>query len=195
MALTLLAVAISALAAYLSGPWWGAPSTRRQRLAAGGLTLLLGAASSVVLRHAVDVWWIAPMVALLAVVAVVDAVHQIIPNRLVALTAVWAVAARGYYGHWLDAALVAAGVFVFYLAVHLITRGGLGMGDVKFSAVLGLALGYPDGLVGVVLGMWAAGLYALFVLIVRRRQRNQFMALGPFLALGGLVGLVLMLHA
>ncbi|MDA8207053.1 MAG: A24 family peptidase [Thermaerobacter sp.] len=194
MALTAAAVLACALLVYASGPWWGAPATRADRLWAAGLTVIVGLGTGWVFMRPGDIEWFAPFVGLLAVVAVVDRTHQIIPNRLVALMGVWAIAARFHYGHWLSAALVAVAVFLFYLAVNLISHGGLGMGDVKFSAVLALALGYPAGLVSVVLGIWTAGLYALALLLLSRRRRNQLMALGPFLALGGLVGLVDMLR-
>lgn len=194
MALIVLVSFLCALGVYFSGRWWGAPVLPKHRWVAAILTMVVGAAVGMALPHATDVGWFMPMIALLAVIAVVDRVYQIIPNRLVILTAMWAVAARLHYGHWLSAALVAGGVFAFYLAVNVVTRGGLGMGDVKFSAVLALALGYPVGIISLVFGMWAAGIYAAFLLLTRRRQKNQLMALGPFLAIGGLAGLILMLR-
>ena len=192
MALNELAAVVTAVLVYLAGPFWGAPATRRQRIAAALAVGVLGTAAGLIFRVA-DLWWVMPMIGLLAIVAVVDWIHQIIPNRLVALIAVWALAARLLYGHWLGAAIVAAGMFLFYLLVNLASRGGLGMGDVKFAAVVALALGYPAALFSMVLAMWAAGFYALFLLLTHRRERRQTMALGPFLAAGGLVGLFLMI--
>lgn len=197
MALMELAVVLSAALVYLTGRWWGAPVTMRQRALAALVAFALGEGAGLAARSTAafaDLWWFAPAIALLVIVAVVDRLHQIIPNRLVALMALWALASRWHYGHWVSAAVVALGVFLFYLAVNLVTSNGLGMGDVKFAAVLALALGYPAGLVSLVFGMWAAGIYAVFLLLWRRRQKTQFMALGPFLAFGGMVGLLLMLH-
>lgn len=178
---------------YVLGGFWGAPDSQRDRLWAASLTIVVGLGTGLILKPT-DVWWLVPMVGILAVVAVVDRAHQVIPNRLVLLMGVWAVAARFHYGHWLGAGIVAVAVFLFYLAVNVITHGGLGMGDVKFSAVLALALGYPAGVVSVVFGMWAAGLYAVVLLVLSRKRRTELMALGPFLAFGGLVGLVEMLR-
>ncbi len=190
-----MAALMSALLVVGTARWWGVTVTWRQRLWAAGLTLGLASLTGLAaVKQPQDAWWFAPMIALLAIVAVVDFAHQVIPNRLVILSAVWALAARWHYGHWLDALAMAAAVFAFYLAINVLTRGGLGMGDVKFSGVLALALGYPDGLVSVVAGLWAAGGYALFLIVTRRRQRGDLMALGPFLALGGLIGLIVMLR-
>lgn len=68
------------------------------------------------------------------------------------------------------------------------------MGDVKFAGVLAFALGYPAGLVSMVAGIWAAGLYAVVLLVRKKNVRTQKMPLGPFLALGGLVGFLDLLH-
>ena len=179
---------------YLSGPLWGASVTRGHRLTAGLLTLVLGSGVGWVRPYPARFWWIAVFVGLLVVVGLVDRLHQIIPNRLVALMAMWALLGRVEFGHWASSLVLAVGVFLFYLVVNVITRGGLGMGDVKFSGVLALALGYPAGAVSVISGLWAAGFYALFLLVVRRRGKKDLMALGPFLAFGGFVGMILMLH-
>jgi Flp pilus assembly protein protease CpaA len=192
MALMELQAALLGVLVYWTGPLWGAPATRRQRLFAALAAGVLGALAAILMRPQ-DRWWFMPIIGLLVIVAVVDRLHQIIPNRLVLLVAVWALAARFYYGHWISATLVAAGIFLFYLAVNLLTRGGLGMGDVKFAAVLALALGYPAALISVVFGMWAAGFYALYLVVMRRQGSRQLMALGPFLVMGGFVGLFLMI--
>lgn len=194
MALTGVAALISAWLVYALGPWWGAPVKHQHRLWAALLTGITGVVVGSLLKHPVGAWWFMPMIALLVIVAVVDRIHQIIPNRLVLLTAAWALVARIHDGHWLSATLLALAVFSFYLAINVVTRGGMGMGDVKFSAVLALALGYPLGIISVVVGMWAAGIYAAFLLVLRQGNSHRFMALGPFLAIGGLAGLLMMLH-
>ncbi len=194
MAVMLAAALLCALLVYASGPWWGASVSRAHRLSAGLLTLFLAAGTGWVWPHPAQFWWSTPFVGLLVVVGVVDRVHQIIPNRLVILMAIWALAARMQFGHWASSALLALTVFFFYFLVSVVSRGGLGMGDVKFSGVLALALGYPAGALSVVAGLWAAGLYAAFLLLVRRRGKRDLMALGPFLAFGGLVGVILMLR-
>jgi leader peptidase (prepilin peptidase)/N-methyltransferase len=63
-----------------------------------------------------------------------------------------------------------------------------GMGDVKLIILIGLLLGWPVVLTGLFIGVILAGLPAL-VLIVIGRGRGVF-AYGPYLALGGLVGLL-----
>lgn len=192
MAVIVVVSAIAAAVLYVSAPWWGAEVSAAQRRAAALITLA-GSVAVGTLDPA-SVLYAAPLLGILSAVAVVDQIHQIIPNRWVVLLFVWGVAERWATGHWIPSLLVSLVIFAFYLMVHVVTHGGMGMGDVKFAGVLAFALGYPAGLVGMVAGVWAAGLYALVLLVRRKNVRTHRMPLGPFLALGGLIGFLDLLH-
>ena len=194
MALMGLAALVAGALVYATGSFWGAAVSRMQRLAAGLLTAIFGFGLTLATPYPPYFWWSIPLVGLLVVAGVVDRLHQVIPNRLVLLLGAWALVARIEFGHWVPAVVLALGVFFFYFLINVITRGGLGMGDVKFSTALMLALGYPWGLVGLTFGSLIAGLYAAFLLVAHRRGKREWMALGPFLALGGWVGAAFMLH-
>jgi leader peptidase (prepilin peptidase)/N-methyltransferase len=121
----------------------------------------------------------------------VDATERIIPNRLVVLSLGWSFATYPWT-HFFAASSVACGLGLglLLLLVHITTRGGLGMGDVKYSVALGVALGWPEGLLALVAGIWAAGLYALVLILARKAKRQDSIPLGPFLVFGGLLGLL-----
>ncbi len=84
---------------------------------------------------------------------------------------------------------LAAGAFLTLFAV--LSRGGLGMGDAKLGAVLGLFLAHYVVL-AMVVGLLAAGLFSVGVLAARglRKGARTAIPLGPFLALGGVVALL-----
>jgi len=88
---------------------------------------------------------------------------------------------------WLVASLGAA---LFFFVPLLIYPAGMGMGDVKLAALLGAALG--KSVVAALLGGLLAG--AAFSILVLLREgmsaRKKAIAYGPFLALGGLVVLL-----
>jgi leader peptidase (prepilin peptidase) / N-methyltransferase len=87
--------------------------------------------------------------------------------------------------------IAGAGAFAFFLILALLTRGGLGMGDVKLAGLLGLLLGTavaPALFVGTL-----AGGVASAALLARGRKRGTTLAYGPYLCLGGAVA-VLALH-
>ena len=82
-----------------------------------------------------------------------------------------------------------AGLFLFLFAV--IFRGALGMGDVKLGGVLGLYLS-GSVVVAIVAGILAGGVAAVIVLArtgIRAGAKTKI-AYGPYLAIGGIVGLL-----
>ena len=134
----------------------------------------------------------AVLVLLLVPITLIDLDHRIIPNRLtlagaIAAPAIVAVTEPGALVEHLTAGAAAGG---FLLAAALARPGGMGMGDVKLAAVLGLFLGRA-----VAPGLFVALLTGALVgaLIIARRGavegRKTAIPFGPFLALGGLVGL------
>jgi leader peptidase (prepilin peptidase)/N-methyltransferase len=83
----------------------------------------------------------------------------------------------------------------FYLVLALVSRGGLGAGDVKLGGLLGLALGWLSWsalVTGTLLGWFAAGLTWLILRMIRRKLWGSVVPMGPFLVLGTLVTIILM---
>lgn len=126
--------------------------------------------------------------AVLVTVTVTDFEQQIIPNKVLLAAAVLAVgiAAVTDPSSLPERFVAAVGAGGFMLAAALAYPRGMGMGDVKLVAVMGLFLGrdvVPALAVAMVVGT-VAGL----VLLARDGRRG--IPFGPFLALGGVVGLL-----
>ncbi len=133
------------------------------------------------------------LVAVLVPIALIDLDHRIIPNRITLPAAGVALAiglALGPSG--VPEQLVAgAGAGAFLLAFVLAYPRGMGLGDVKLAAVLGLFLGRSVGvaiLVAVFAGSIAGGIVIARVGV--ERGRKTAIPFGPFLALGGAVALL-----
>jgi leader peptidase (prepilin peptidase)/N-methyltransferase len=131
------------------------------------------------------------LVILLAVAALTDVRRRVIPNRLLIAGAVVAsvlivatdpesLAERSI------AAGAAAGVL---LAAALAYRGGMGMGDVKLAAVMGLYLG-RELAVGLLLAIAAGTIFGLASMAHERGAARSSIPFAPFLALGGVAGLL-----
>jgi leader peptidase (prepilin peptidase)/N-methyltransferase len=75
------------------------------------------------------------------------------------------------------------------LAIALISRGGLGLGDVKLAGFAGLALGGPLILPALMITSLAGGLAAAY-LALRVRRRSHPMPYAPFIA-GGAIAVLL----
>jgi leader peptidase (prepilin peptidase)/N-methyltransferase len=100
-----------------------------------------------------------------------------------------AIVLAGQPGLLVSAAVGIAASFVFYLALALIGRGGMGMGDVKLALLLGVVLGRTVP-VALLVGMLTA-LVPSFALIAKHGKAGRKMTIpfGPFLAIGGVVAL------
>lgn len=128
---------------------------------------------------------------LLVAITLTDLDLRVIPNPIVLAGSVTAIAliALGDPGE-LPARLLAAAIGGGVLfAVVLVYPRGMGMGDVKLVAMMGLYLG--RALAPAVLIGFAVGALVGLALIMRRgaAARKQAIPFGPFLALGGIVGL------
>ena len=142
--------------------------------------------------------WALPAFLLLAVAAVlltvVDLQHRLLPNRVVLPALAGGVVlllvpalADGAWDQLLRAALGAAALFAAYLALALVSPGGLGMGDVKLAALVGLYLGWL-GWAAVVLGALAGfvvqAAVALALLATRRIGLRGELPFGPAMLAG-----------
>jgi leader peptidase (prepilin peptidase) / N-methyltransferase len=133
-----------------------------------------------------------PFAALMIAVAAIDLEHRIVPNRLLAPAAVWAVLVRALvdFGFLPEALAAGAGAFAFLLLAALAYPAGMGMGDVKLAGVMGLYLGVS--VVPALLVAFLAGSVVGIAIVARegREARKTGVPFAPFLALGGLVGLL-----
>jgi leader peptidase (prepilin peptidase) / N-methyltransferase len=169
------------------------PVAVRPPLVEAGTALLAGLT---VLRSGLS--WELPAFLLLAVagvlLAVVDLQHRLLPNRVVlpslaAGTALLLVPALadGAWDALLRAVLGAAALFAVYLALALVSPGGLGMGDVKLAALLGLYLGWLSWgavVVGALAGFVVQAVVALVLLATRRIGLRGELPFGPAMLAG-----------
>src|SRR5256714_7825959 len=133
-----------------------------------------------------------PFAAMLIAVADIDLEHRIVPNRILAPMAIWAVAASAVVrtGKLPELLIAGAAAFALLLLAALAYPGGMGMGDVKLAGVMGLCLGLP--VAPALLVAFFTGSLVGIAIVLRHgaAARKRAVPFGPFLALGGLVALV-----
>ena len=143
-----------------------------------------------------------PLVPVSVALAVVDWRTRLLPRKivlpaltgyLVTIAASWAL--DGFDGGTstvVRTLVGAAAAFLVFYVLWFVYPRGMGFGDVRLSAVLGLALGYLGW------SEWLVGLYGGFLLgavvggvlaLLRRVDRKGY-PFGPFMLLGALVGVV-----
>jgi leader peptidase (prepilin peptidase) / N-methyltransferase len=132
------------------------------------------------------------LVLLLVPITLIDLDHRIIPNKLTLLGAVVAplLVALTAPDALLEHLIAAAAAGGFFLLAALAYPRGMGMGDVKLAAVLGLFLGKAVGpavFVALVAGTLVGG--AVISRKGAQEGRKTAVPFGPFLALGAVVAL------
>jgi leader peptidase (prepilin peptidase)/N-methyltransferase len=149
--------------------------------------------------------WALPAFLLLAIaavlLAVIDLRHRLLPDRVVLPTLVLGAAllavaalAEGAWAALLRAVLGAVALFAVFLVLAVISPSGLGMGDVKLAAVLGLFLGWLGWgavLIGAVAGFVVQALLALVLLALGRVRRDSDLPFGPAMLVGAALTMAL----
>ena len=79
---------------------------------------------------------------------------------------------------------------VLFYCLYIAARDGLGGGDVKLAAALGVWLGWESALIAVWIAFMLGGIAAVFLLATGRKKRREGIPFGPFLAVGGYVAFV-----
>lgn len=162
----------------------------------GAAGAALGAVAPVGSWWATVLWGVSAAACL--ALSVVDLQVQRIPDRVlqpwavavVALLLVAVPAGALGWGQLVAAVLAAAVCGGGALVLGLVTRGGIGLGDVKLIGLMGLALGW-SGWAAILLSQLVAWVLAAVSAITLRLagRRTQELPMGPFLAIGLLAGL------
>ena len=139
-----------------------------------------------------DLIWELPFAAMLIAVAGIDLEHRIIPNKVMLPSAVFAVAAAIALrpDDLVELGIAGVGAFLVFLLAALAYPSGMGMGDVKLAGVMGLFLG--AAVIPALFVAFLSGTIVGIAVIAKHGAsgRKQGVPFGPFLALGGLVGLL-----
>lgn len=166
-----------------------------------GIELASAALVVIAMASAADLWGAALLSLFLGVLlalAMIDLEHRRLPNAIVypsLLIAAGLITVARFAGSALDPIDALLGGCAFgggLFLVHLLSGGGMGMGDVKVGALIGLVVGAVDlRAVGVAAGAAIAfGGIAGLVALARGADRRSAIPFGPMLALGALVGVV-----
>jgi prepilin signal peptidase PulO-like enzyme (type II secretory pathway) len=154
----------------------------------------------------ISIYWMIPLLVYFTVVTIMDLEHRVVMHEVswagAVLGLLFGVIRRGWLstvlGGLVGFGLMYLGYILGALYIRLrskmrgeeITEVALGFGDVNVSGVIGLILGWPGimgGLVvGVLLGGLGSGMYFLYRLISKTQQEFEAVPYAPFLVLGAL---------
>lgn len=82
----------------------------------------------------------------------------------------------------------------FYAALRLLSREGMGGGDVKLAAVIGLILGWHSWqalAVGAASAFLLGALFSVSLMMLRRADGSTRIAFGPWMIIGAILGILM----
>ncbi len=143
------------------------------------------------------------VLAYFGIVTIIDFEHRLIMHPVslvgVGLGLIYGTMSHGIVDTLLGGLAGFGIMLVLYLLGHLFARfinkrrgeeledEALGYGDVNLGGVLGLFLGWPGIIVGLIIAILLAGIvslaYLLFSVITRRYRHNMTIAYGPYLVI------------
>lgn len=140
-------------------------------------------------------WWIGYdpelipgllLASILVIIVQTDLRAMIIPNKVVYFGMASAIVVRLFLHPlpWWDyvlAFLVGGGLFY---ALAVATKGGMGGGDIKLFAFVGILLGLKLTLLTIFLSSLTGTLYGIILMLLGRYKRKQAIPFGPFIAVG-----------
>ncbi len=76
------------------------------------------------------------------------------------------------------------------LLIVLVSRGGMGWGDVKMAALIGLVIGFPLVFFTLIMASIFGGLVAVGLLLLKKKKRKEAIPFGPALSLATIITLL-----
>ncbi|PAF21815.1 prepilin peptidase [Terribacillus saccharophilus] len=87
---------------------------------------------------------------------------------------------------WWDSIIGSVIAFILLFLVILLSRGGMGGGDLKLFVLLGGILGWKGILLTFILASVLGAVISLFLLYIKVLERNQVIPFGPYILAGAL---------
>ncbi|MDO4894714.1 A24 family peptidase [Moraxella sp.] len=156
------------------------------------MAMLLSVMSLGVFGISMQLLWVLSFVYLLLALSAIDYKHQLLPDRLVVILGLLGMIANASHtfataSDALLGAVAGFGVLWFINTIYRLITGhdGMGLGDAKLLGVLGIWLGV--WLLPLVL--FVAALFGVVAGLYHQKQGTHRFAFGPYLSIGGVVGL------
>jgi leader peptidase (prepilin peptidase)/N-methyltransferase len=132
---------------------------------------------------------IAVLFSALLVVSMIDVKWYIIPNGIVVFLLVVGMVYVGLFSHTYLASFIGFfAVSIPLLLVNIISKGQMGMGDVKLMAVCGLIIGWQNILVALMIGSILGSVIGLTLIGLKINNRKEQIPFGPYLSIGVMIG-------
>lgn len=130
--------------------------------------------------------------AILAAAAIIDIRKSIIPDRLVFTGAAAGLILKLFNTRngFLDGLIGGMTAGLVLLLVYHITKGGLGLGDVKLFGCIGVYLGFEKTFSAMFIACMLSGLLSMVLICLSRDNKKREIPFAPFVLAGAIMAVV-----
>ncbi len=137
----------------------------------------------------------AVFLSLLFAIFMIDYEKHVIPDSLNLSIFIWAVLSAAVSILFFDQGLTELlyrlyGLFIgggLFLLIALVTRGGMGGGDIKLMAALGFFFGFYQTLLVIILSFVIGGVLSAILLALKLKKRKDHIPFGPFICIAAFI--------
>lgn len=127
----------------------------------------------------------------LMIIAFIDIEHKIIPD-VITIPGIIAGLISSMVFPYITLLNSAEGLLLggglFYI-IAILSRGGMGGGDIKLIAMVGSFLGWKNILLTIFLGSLFGSIVGIILIILKKKGRKDTVPFGPFLSLGAIISI------
>lgn len=129
------------------------------------------------------------LISLLIIIFVSDITYMIIPDKVLLLFALIFFIERIFFPlqPWWDALLGAVVGFTLLLMIAIVSKGGMGGGDIKLFALLGFVLGTKEMLLTFMLATFLGAFVGVIGMLVGKFAKRKPIPFGPFIAVATVI--------
>lgn len=138
-----------------------------------------------------DILRLSFFIGVLIFLSINDLRHGTIPNRIVypaMLTTIGLTLVSPEAS--IKMSLIGGAALAGLLIIPVVLLKGMGLGDVKLAALIGLMTGFPQGIIALFSGITLGGLAAIILLLLKVKGRRDEIPYAPFLAMGAIAVLL-----
>lgn len=128
------------------------------------------------------------LISLLMIIFISDIHYMIIPDRVLIFFLCLLVLLRIFvpFAPWWSPFVGAFVGFLIMYTLAIVSKGGMGGGDIKLFFVLGLALGFQATLLAIFLSAFYGSLFGIIGMMLQKVERGKPIPFGPFIVMGSL---------
>lgn len=152
-------------------------------------TGVLFAAAPLIIGWSADLFIAWTLISLMVIVFVSDYSYMLIPDKVLLVFAFIFLLERILMplSPWWDSIAGAAVGFILLLLIAIISKGGMGGGDIKLYAVIGLALGVKLTLLSFFLATLFGAVFGFAGILLGKVEKGKPIPFGPYIGLGTIV--------